>query len=36
VKIAVIGAGNWGINICRNLHGMEALDVVVELEESRR
>ena len=30
MKIAVIGAGHWGINLVRNLHALEVLSHVVE------
>ena len=30
MKIAVIGAGNWGRNLVRNLSDMDALSHVVE------
>jgi len=30
MKIAIIGAGHWGINLVRNLHALEVLSHVVE------
>ena len=30
MKIAVIGAGHWGINLVRNLHALEVLSHVAE------
>ena len=32
MKIAVIGAGHWGINLVRNLHALEVLSHVVETD----
>lgn len=36
MNIAIIGAGNWGINIVRNLHELGVLAAVADQEESLR
>ncbi len=36
IRIAVIGAGNWGINLVRNCHALGVLDCVAEASESSR
>lgn len=36
MKIAVIGAGNWGKNLVRTFHQLGVLSAVVESEEARR
>jgi len=36
MKVAVIGAGNWGKNLVRTFHQLEALSVVVEADPAVR
>ena len=38
MKIAVIGAGNWGKNLVKNLHDLNALSSIVDtaLESEER
>ena len=35
MKLAVIGAGNWGKNLIRNFHELNALDAIVEYDADR-
>lgn len=35
-RIAVVGCGRWGRNIVRNLHGLNALAAVADLDEASR
>ena len=34
-KVAVLGAGAWGMNLIRNLHALEALEVVCDINHER-
>ena len=33
-KIALVGCGYWGKNLCRNFHALNALDRVIDATES--
>ena len=35
-KIALLGCGYWGKNLCRNFHVLDALSVVFDSTESGR
>lgn len=36
IKVAVVGAGDWGINLIRTLHDLGSLGAVVEIDPARR
>ena len=35
-KIALVGCGYWGKNLCRNFHGLGVLNTVVDATENGR